>query len=148
MEKEGWYYNTICKRRHLRRKTTCLGSGEQLSLRLRSASAKWLRSSSSCRLHLMFCSLSVWFCCSSSRSLLVTHSLILAALASTWRASCSRSWRCSSTSPSSRLIWALFASLAADHASFCSIIRTWIEEENKVKNVVNHRVSRSNELGK
>lgn len=102
----------------------CLGSGEQLSDLLRSARARWFRRSSSCWLHLMFCSRSVWFCCSSSRSLFVTHSLMRAAFASTCLASWRRNWRCSSTSPSRRWIWTLFGSLCCDHASFCSIIRT------------------------
>lgn len=56
--------------------------------------AIWFLRSSSCWLHLMFCSLNTWFCSSSSRSLFVTHSFMRAAFASTCFASCSRSCRC------------------------------------------------------
>lgn len=51
-------------------------------------------SSSNCWLHLWFCSLRCWFWASKSLSLLVTHSLMRAALASTIFASWSLSWRC------------------------------------------------------
>lgn len=56
--------------------------------------AMCLRKSSNCWLHLWFCSRRCWFCASSSRNLLVTHSLMRAAFASTCRASCSLNWRC------------------------------------------------------
>lgn len=64
---------------------TCLFSGELLSDLLLSAKARWFRNNSSCWLHLIFCSLKVWFCISSSFNLFVTHSFIRAAFASTYR---------------------------------------------------------------
>lgn len=54
----------------------------------------WFLNSSNCWLHLLFCSLRCWFCCSSSLNLLVTHSFILAAFASTCLASWSRNCLC------------------------------------------------------
>lgn len=53
-----------------------------------------LRNNSNCWLHLWFCSRRCWFCASRSRNLFVTHSLILAAFASTNFASWSLNWRC------------------------------------------------------
>lgn len=55
--------------------------------------AMWRLRSSSCWLHLWFCSLRCWFWASKSLSLLVTHSLMRAAFASTILASWSLSWR-------------------------------------------------------
>lgn len=94
-EKRNYFTFTFFWKRFLKfEKSTRYKRNKKFTGGFRPMLVMWFLSNSSCWLHLLFCSLRCWFCCSNSLSLLVTHSFILAAFASTCLASWSRNCLC------------------------------------------------------